>query len=144
MPWLLASDATSTPAAFRAVSAEGGARKVYCLPGAGVPPVVIAVSRLTMAMSARLSTLAMGPSAVLGLASRRVRSTPSKWTSPPNAMVYGRRFGFGLVVGETLAAGSTPSRPEAPGSGAADPAAEQAAASRAETAVSAIGARRRR
>src|SRR6266545_1471224 len=86
MPWLLAMVATSTPAAFSAWKALAGARNVKLLL-CGVPRVVIAVSRLTMARSARRSIEAIGPTAVAGLLVSRLRMTPSKWTSPPNASV---------------------------------------------------------
>src|SRR5215216_714118 len=83
--------ATSTPAALRAVRADGGARKVKSL-GAGVPRSVMAVSRLTTARSARRRTLAMGPR-VAGLAASRDPIAPSKWTSPPKARVTGSPVG---------------------------------------------------
>src|SRR5918999_4746817 len=88
MPWLFAMDTTSTPAVLSAAKAELGARKRNSLPGAGLPSVVMAVSRLTMEKSAARSVLAIGPSAVRGLASR-ARSEPSKCTSPPKARMIG-------------------------------------------------------
>src|SRR6266536_695565 len=73
------------PASRRAVSAVPGVRKWKSL-GAGSPRVVIAVSRFTMARSARRSPGAAGPNAVAGCASRAaVRSV--KCTSPANANV---------------------------------------------------------
>src|SRR5215217_1743110 len=91
-PWLLAMVATSTPASLRAVRADGGARKVKSL-GAGVPRSVMAVSRLTTARSARRRTSATGPRAVAGSAASRDPMAPSKWTSPPKAMVTGSPVG---------------------------------------------------
>src|SRR5215218_10166035 len=91
-PWLLAMVATSTPASLRAVRAAGGARKVKSL-GAGVPRSVMAVSRLTTARSARRRTPAMGPKVVAGLVASRDPIAPSKWTSPPKAMVTGSPVG---------------------------------------------------
>src|SRR6266536_594954 len=86
MPWLLAMVATSTPAPLSARNAVGEARKVKSLL-CGVPRVVIAVSRFTIARSARRSTAATGPKAVAGSRASRPPMTPSKWTSPPNARV---------------------------------------------------------
>src|SRR6266542_2042215 len=82
IPWLLAIVATSTPAASSARKALAGARKVKLLLCA-VPRVVIAVSRLTMARSARRSTDAIGPKVVSGFVVRRPRITPSECRSPP-------------------------------------------------------------
>src|SRR6266536_4386133 len=86
MPWLLAMVATSTPADLSARKALAGARKVKLLL-CGVPRVVMAVSRLTTATSARRRTDAIGPKVVSGLLVSRPRMTPSKCTSPPNAKV---------------------------------------------------------
>src|SRR5699024_361387 len=88
MPWLLARVATSTPAWSRASRASAGARKTNSLSGAGFPPSVIAVSRLTMVRSAAESCSEMGSRAVEG-SSRRGRSMPSNITSPPKATVKG-------------------------------------------------------
>src|SRR6266508_3850419 len=84
--------ATSTPAASSAVKAEAGARKVNSL-AAAVPRSVMAVSRLTTARSARRSTPPIGPKVVAGSLARRVATAPSKWTSPPKAMVTGAPVG---------------------------------------------------
>src|SRR6266508_2334858 len=84
--------ATSTPAASSAVKAEAGARKANSL-AAAVPRSVMAVSRLTTARSARRSTPPIGPKVVAGSLARRVATAPSKWTSPPKAMVTGAPVG---------------------------------------------------
>src|SRR5690606_10575143 len=130
---------TSTPAALRAVKAVGGARNVNCL-GAGVPPVVIAVSRLRAVMSALRSTAAMGPRAVRGFRSSRARSTPSKCTSPAKEIVYGRRTGFGEGDGVGSAAPVAAGSAEAPGTRSPS-AAEQPVRRRAYSAARARGFR---
>src|ERR1700737_2316803 len=86
------------PAAFRALKAVGGARNWYCL-GWGVPPVVIAVSRLTIMMSAPAYRGLAGLSMVVAAASSFRRNTPSKCTSPPKTMVTGFPLPGRLVVG---------------------------------------------
>src|SRR5215472_15439099 len=85
------------PAASSAVNALGDARNVYTL-ASGVPRSVIAVSRFTIAMSARRSTGAIGANIVSGFAASLARSGPSKCTSPANASVTLPRAGFGRVV----------------------------------------------
>src|ERR1043165_534539 len=52
------------------------------------------VSRLTMATSARRSTLATGPRAVSGSWAKRAPGTFMKCTSPAKASVTGRRSGW--------------------------------------------------
>ena len=94
------------PADLSAVNAVAGARNTYCF-FAGVPLVVIAVSRLTMARSAWLRTVAIGPTAVAGSAARRLASSPMKCTSPPNASVTSCTTagdGPGAALAEGLAA----------------------------------------
>ena len=101
-PWLLAIVATSTPAALSAVNAAAGARNVNCF-GSAAPPSVIAVSRLTMARSARDSTVPTGPSVVAGSAASRSETRPSKCTSPAKARVIcGAGVGSGVPVGALL------------------------------------------
>src|SRR5512135_1509227 len=102
MPWLLAIVVTSTPAARSAWKAVGGARKVKLF-GSGVPRVVIAVSRLTIARSALDSTEATGPRAVSRSAAKRVPSMPSKCVSPPKAMEMTGGGDAGLVVADVPA-----------------------------------------
>src|SRR4051812_25648996 len=136
IPWLLAIVVTSTPPDASAVNADAGARNVNSL-GWGVPRSVIAVSRLTIAMSADSRTGAIGASTVAGFAASKLRKAPSKCTSLPNASTTGRRFTVvvvtGRVVGEdvgTLAtgalAGGQPARDSARPAECPD---EQAAAS---------------
>src|SRR5512135_3488024 len=84
------------PADASATGALGGARNVNCL-GSGVPRWVIAVSRLTIAMSARLKTGAIGARTPAGFAANFAASGPWKWTSPPNASVTAP-FGISVVV----------------------------------------------
>src|SRR3569833_573792 len=80
-------ETTSMPAAFSAVNALAGARKLNSL-GSFVPRFVSAVSRLTMVKSALLSAGMVGPSAVCGDL-RRAASWAWKCVSPANARVIG-------------------------------------------------------
>src|SRR3954471_6629338 len=80
-------ETTSMPAAFNALKALAGARKLNSF-GSLVPRVVIAVSRLTIVKSALASAGMAGPSAVRGEA-RRAASWAWKCVSPANAMVIG-------------------------------------------------------
>ena len=73
--------------------------------GSGVPRCVIAVSRLTIAMSARERTGAIGASTPAGFAANRAASGPSKWTSPPNANVTAPFGVVVVVVGTTVEGG---------------------------------------
>src|SRR5262249_1774955 len=94
MPWLVAIEATSVPAARTALHPGGGDPQVDSLPGTGVPRVVIAGSRFTIARAARRRIAEIGPSAVAGRASR-ARTGASKFTSPANASVIGCRAAAG-------------------------------------------------
>src|ERR1700759_4370330 len=76
----------SMPASRSAVNADGGARKVNSF-DAGEPPVVIAVSRLTIVRSALLSTAAAGPKTVSGSAASRSPTRSMKCTSPAKDIV---------------------------------------------------------
>src|SRR6266536_691167 len=87
MPWLLAMVATSTPAPLSARNAVGEARKVKSLL-CGVPRVAIAVSRFTIARSARRSTAATGPKAVAG--SRACRSAAGARPGTVRRLAVGR------------------------------------------------------
>jgi hypothetical protein len=89
------------------VNADAGARKWYVF-GSGVPRVVIAVSRLTIVISAGFSRGAMEriPPVSAG------RELPSKCTSPPNEMVTAAlargvttALGDGVAVGVGTALG---------------------------------------
>ena len=73
------------PAAASAAYAVGGARKWKSL-GSGVPRVVTADSRFTIAKSAAMSCGANSPTAVAG-SSSSAALRPVKCTSPPKARV---------------------------------------------------------
>src|SRR5215472_16978622 len=120
------------PAAFTAWYAVGGARKWNSF-GSGVPRVVTGVSRLTIAKSTLLSSLAIGPNAVSGFFSSRVSVRPSKWASPAKSSVI--TGGAAGVVG--------PGLPDAPVRGGAQVAVvEHAARAVATSAVAARAIRR--
>src|SRR4051812_47852937 len=113
MPWLLAMVATSTPALRRASYDDGGERKVKSL-SCGVPRVVTAVSRFTIARSARRRYAAIGPNPPSARA-----DAPTKCVSPPNAIVtgwvgIGVRDGDGgfTTVGGTDGVGVAPIEPD--------------------------------
>ncbi len=111
MPWLLATFTTSTPPAARAENALAGARKVNAF-AAGAPRSVTAVSRLTIATSARRRIGAIGASTLAGEAAFRSRMGLSKWTSPPKASVTAfplprrSRAGAAVEVGFRFAGGT--------------------------------------
>src|ERR1700722_4704072 len=88
-PWSLASVARPMLAALRAVMAEAGASKMYCLDwGSGQTPLVTAVSRLTMLSWVLAKSWGIVlPSAVVGLLASRSPTAPAKWTSPPKPRV---------------------------------------------------------
>src|SRR5690242_18054749 len=86
MPWLFATVTASIPARMRTPKAAAGARKVNSF-GWAVPRSVTAVSRLTTARSAALSTPKAEPTRP---PLREAPAAPSKWTSPAKASVTGR------------------------------------------------------
>lgn len=85
----------STPEPASTVSEDGGARKVNVLPGIRLPPVPIALSRLTTEKSA-LAMVSRKAAASSGSSLSTCRAAPSKWTSPAKASVTGLRGRFGV------------------------------------------------
>ena len=89
-PCVLASVTSERFADWNALSADGGAYHTYCLDwGSGQVPLVNAESKLAMATWEPWTRVDTPASAVVGSLCNLEARTPSKWTSPPKAIVTG-------------------------------------------------------
>src|SRR5271165_5580124 len=89
-PWVLASPTNERFADWKAAMAVWGAYQTYCLGwGSGQPPLVRAESKFAMAIWDPCTSVDTPAKAVAGSFWSRAANSPSKWMSPPKAIVTG-------------------------------------------------------